>query len=541
MTPRRPADHRTRCAHRRTLVACAAAAALAVALGCGDNPTGNGGGGGGPPPPGPFGTTEIYLRPLSVALPPQGNGRPTPSLAVYNLTCFFEGGATAPTFDWTVPAAIGTVVPKTPQLGIHDATVHVQVRPDGQPPLGLFEISAAGHSGSENSNISARFAVVRNTWMKHQRRGWVEPEPPNPVSWPLFRPEDGTIIYTVHQNSQDIRLKRIPAFSPLGGAEAAVDDVVLLPTLPEGNNFGVAEQSASDLSPFTPREILLSTRMDMQYPQRCPTGPAGCTSPAPLNLWVGAAPEGIRIETPRQLTFDSTFVDISRIRWYAFDYDLPRWSPTAIDGEALIAFISTNNPNRDRDIWTAVLRDTTPPGAMPPDPTSDAVFDYRALTSGGGIVAFAWHPDGSRLCVARASGLQWVDIVTGAPTPIQMPPNSLERFLSPSVYVGPGQPTPLIAFQAEVENQANIYLLDEAAQTLTKLLPFPVPVTHDLFPRWHPTRKAIVYSGDYTVETWAQTTPPGNRPIPDQLNPNGPEFEGMRRTRYPSPWVVELE
>jgi hypothetical protein len=40
---------------------------------------------------------------------------------------------------------------------------------------------------------------------------------------------------------------------------------------------------------------------------------------------------------------------------------------------------------------------------------------------------------------------------------------------------------------------------------------------------------------------WAVTTPGASPGTPDVLNPLNPEFDGMPRTRFPSPWVLKLE
>jgi hypothetical protein len=513
----------------------AAAAIAVVALGCGEEPTAcvdcNI-----PDPPLPFSVTDIYLRPLVIDVPPTA-GRPVPSLAVYNLTAFYQGGTVSPTFDWTVPAEIGTVVPKTPQLGVHDATVLLQVRPDGAPPLGFFTITAAGQNASETGGVTRRFAVVRNSWMKHTRIGWSDPEPEDPISAPVFLPRAAagdSIFFVQHQATTINRIKRIAAFSPLNGPEFASSDGSLLPFLPDGNNYLESPQLSPDLSPLSlaRREMLFSSRMDSQYPERCPTGPAGCPNSAPLNLWVVRTATGIGTSFPRQVTRDSTYEEFGRTRWFAFDYEHPRWDPSASGDAARIAFISTVGGGRH--LFTAILRDLDADGA------SDTLDTYRQLTTGANVVAYGWHPDGTRLCVSRGGRLEWVDAASGAVTPIAVPDLALGRFLSPSVLVPSGQSSALIAFQGQAENLTNIYVLDEAAQTLTRVLPYPVPVTHNMWPRWHPSRKAIVYVGDYTVALWANTTPPGMT-VPDVLNPNGTELAGMPRTKFPSPWVVELE
>jgi hypothetical protein len=522
---------------RRVVSAFAAAALWATGFGCGEDP---GGGVVMPPPPTPFATTAVFLRPLAIDVPPAGGGRPVPALAVYNLTAFYRGGAATSAFDWTVPAAIGTVVPKTPQLGIRDATVLLQTRTDATPPLGFFDITAAGVSGSDSSAITSRFAVVRNTWMRHARLGWVDPEPDDPVSSPVMLTAPGrqatqdSIFFVQQQAGNVVKIRRIPAFTAPTATEPIANDATLVPQMPEPNNFIAAPQLQPDLSPpgLGRREMLFASRMDSQYRERCPTVP--CRLGSPLNLWVVRTASGIVASFPRQVTFDSSRVEFGRLIWYAFDFQHPRWDPTATGPDARIAFLSNVASGRDLDLWTAVLRDRDGDGA------SDTLETFNRLTMQGSVAGFSWHPDGTRLCVARAGRLEWIDAASGAPTPIVVPDNTLARFLSPSVYVGAGQPTPLIAFQAQTENQVNIYVLDEAVGRLARVLPYPVPVTHNLFPRWHPYRKAIVYVGDYTVAAWASSSPP-NLPIPDVLNPNGTVVAGMPRTKYPSPWILELE
>jgi fermentation-respiration switch protein FrsA (DUF1100 family) len=48
------------------------------------------------------------------------------------------------------------------------------------------------------------------------------------------------------------------------------------------------------------------------------------------------------------------------------------------------------------------------------------------------------------------------------------------------------------------------------------------------------------YVSDYTVEAWANSTE-NREGVPDRLNPRAQEQYGMRRTYYPSIWVLKLE
>ena len=62
---------------------------------------------------------------------------------------------------------------------------------------------------------------------------------------------------------------------------------------------------------------------------------------------------------------------------------------------------------------------------------------------------------------------------------------------------------------------ANVWDVDD--NTLTRLLPFPIPVSHNIYPRWHPTRQALAYVSDYTVRAWANTSAGPGTP-PDRIN-----------------------
>jgi hypothetical protein len=110
-----------------------------------------------------------------------------------------------------------------------------------------------------------------------------------------------------------------------------------------------------------------------------------------------------------------------------------------------------------------------------------------------------------------------------------------------SVFARAGEPT-LLAFQAAqtpTENLTNLYVLNLGTDpgpeddVVTRVLPYPFPPTHALSPRWHPSRKEIVYISDYRVDRWSD--------LPDVLNPERNEDAGERRTRFPSPWIVKLE
>lgn len=512
-----------------------------LAAGCGDEPVGpppctvncgGGGGGGG----GPFVPTEVVLRPLSIQRPPAG-APPAPELAQYNLSAFYRGGQETARFDWTVPPALGTVLPKAPGLTVRDATVILKVPDAGNLPLGVFAVSAAGTSGTETGTAHGRFAVVELAWMKHVRGGWIAPEPEDPLQWPSFlltTTGEDSLVMVEAPSASATRLRRIPAYFPLSATNEPIPSgVVVFPDGPTPNNFEGAAQQAPDVAPagLQRREILFASTMDSQYDQRCPNG-APCDNAAPSNLWVVTQPSGITELRPRPLTFDSTFVRFGQTRWRAYTFDQPRWDPTATGADARIAFLS-DLATGGRNLWTAVLRDRNG------DARSDTLVDYVRLTTGGNAGSYDWHPDGTRLCVAAAGRLQWVDAASGAATPIALPDSGVISASHPAVFWRPGEHT-LIAFQAQQENLGNLYLLDVEDNALVRLLPFSVPITHTMFPRWHRTKKWLVYVGDYTVMPWGNTTPGSGR-VPDVLNALRPIFDGMPRTRFPSPWVLRLE
>jgi hypothetical protein len=469
-------------------------------------------------------------------------GLPTPGIVEQYLAAFYQGGTTLATVDWTVPATIGTVVPKAPGLSRSEATVTLRPPGGGDLPLGFFEITASGHSGSESSTITRRFACMENVWMKHQRAYFRGNEPEDLISWPVFlaNPTPGalantdSILYVENTSLTTTRLRSIPAFSPLQLGEAPPGDTNLLPLFPELNNYDAAPKTQPDIAPhgLGRRELLFSSQMDPQYPQRCPS--VGCSNTPPYRLWVVQLADGTTTFAPRALTSDSTFIRFGSPVWYAYDFQLPRWDPKATGNNARIAFLSTLSGSGTLDLWTANLVDRDG------DAHSDTLIDYHQLTHTTAIASYDWHPDGTRLCVAASSGLSWVDASSGALTPIAIPDSSLTRFATPAVFWRPGEHT-LLAFQAQTENLSNLYVLDIEDAKLTRILPYAMPVTTSLFPRWHPTRKELVYVSDYTVMAWANTTE--NRSgVPDRLDPRfAPDLHGMPRTLYPSVWVAVLE
>lgn len=537
------------------------ALALAAALaGCGEDNLGPGDRQV-PPDLGPFAALDIVLRPLSIQRPTIVSGYPTPAMAVYNLTAFYQGGRQTPSFTWIVPESLGQVEPKGPNLTVRDAAVLLRIRPDGRLPLGLFDFEARGTSGNEPSNVRRRLAVVENVWQKHRRATYGTQEPADLILYPVFLAREGapatadTIIYVEAASTSGITLRRIPAFRNLAvSPEVDPADAVIPPQVPLENNYLQRPRTMPDVAPDGSgrREILFASLMNSQYPMwpdecgltpcRNDVGTIPCPDAAPSNLWVVAKPMGLNAFQPRQLTFDSTrcLQNETRVRWIGYNFDSPRWDPSARGDTANIAFLSdlpiVPGGARRRNVWLARLVNRNEDATS----DSDTLVGYRPLTTfitGGGASNFAWHPDGTRILFLDAGGFSWVDVNSGAVQALGRPDSSLVDIQSPSVFAR-GSET-LIAFQGRTENLVNIYVWDEQTEMLTRLLPFSTAVTHNLFPRWHPTRKQIVYVSDYTVEAWANTA--GSYPPPDRLNPRTPEEYGQRRTAFPSVWVVKLE
>ncbi len=493
-----------------------------------------------PPPPGgggtnggPFKVFDVFLRPISIERPAPSGSLPSAQVAQHYLTAFATGGTTRAVYNWTVPAALGTLVPKTAALTIHDASVALQLPAPSTLALGFYDIKADGTNGAETGSFTRRFAVIENRWMKSARIPWADPEPDDPTQSPTFFGNE--ILFVEAPSANNTNLLYLHAFAPLDGAlDSPLQQVLQVSEDPPGNNFPTAPKLFPDVAPASTQraEIVFASRMDNQYPERCPNG-GSCG--APLNLWVVHSPQldGTTFK-PRQMTFDSTFTRFGSTLWYAFNFSQPRWDPTASGSDARIGFLS--NVSHDvggNDLWTGSLRDRH----THPEARSDTLVNYHRLTTTGGVAGFDWHPDGTRIVVAVGGGLSWVDAATGAVSAIALPDSDLARILSPTVYWQTGEHT-LVAFQAQIENRVNLYLLDIDDNTLTRLLPYAAPVTHNLFPRFKRDKKWLVYISDYTVAPWGRST--GAASVPD-IPAIIEELDGMKRTRYPSPWVIKLE
>ena len=91
----------------------------------------------------------------------------------------------------------------------------------------------------------------------------------------------------------------------------------------------------------------------------------------------------------------------------------------------------------------------------------------------------------------------------------------------------------LLTFQAASENRIYLLVYDVASDDLIRITPYEFAVGRNLYPRWHPTRREIVFVCDYTVARWL--------PQGDVYPIGNPEFGGLNRTLYPSVWTVRLE
>lgn len=503
-------------------------------LACGETPVDNGNGPP-PPPPRPFDVFDIFLRPLAIERPTPGAAVPSPLLAFHNLTAFYRGGTGGATFDWSVPGALGTIEPKTPGLTRTDAAVILRLRDDQPLALGFYDFRVTGHSGTEADSARIRFAVIQNTWMKH-RRTVSDIEPDDLVLSPAILTSPGravtqdTILYVAAPSPTTTTLRAIPAYRDLNAIEVAPTDVIRPPTSTELNNYDTAPKFSPSPAPIGlgRREILFSSPMDVRFRERCPR--PTCSATIPSNLWVVRTPANQVTYEPKPVTHDSVTGTFGNDPVFAaYNYTNPRWDPRATNPNARISYISDRLGARD--LWLADLVD------LNADMRSDSLMNPRRVTHGG-IASYDWHPDGSRICVARSRTLSWLDPNTGSETPIALGDSLLTRLTGVSVFWRSGEHT-LIAFQAASENLVNLYIFDEQDRTLTRVLPFSFGVNHNLFPRWHPYRKQIYYVSDYTVEAWANST--GLDSAPDRLDPNSPVLFGQRRSYFPSVWAVRLE
>lgn len=514
-------------------------------------PGGGNGGNGSNGDLGPLRVFEISLRPQSIWRASSLSGNiPNPQLSEYYLTAFFSGGRADARFLWAVDPAFGTLIPKTSELGLEAATV--QLDNDGLTPLGFYEISVTGISQPDTSRRSQRFAVVETNWQKHVRTRITNPnDPPDDlVLYPVFAPKSGggdEIFFVSFPNAAAVNIWSIQADQMLAAA----------PQQPKRTNFRVpapqdtlglecfrvtpdstacvrlwidpsqaaeAEDQAPDLSPpgLGRNEILFSSKMDPHITRR-----PGTVSPrTPFSLWVVRRPDVLNDFVARPLTFDSTFAGLGgRPQYFSIDYLQPRWDPSedAATEAARIGFIADLD-DTGANVWLADLLDRDM------DSRSDTLVNYRRLTETGNVTSFDWHPLGHTIYFTAAGNLASIPSSGGDPIPISLVhhDSSLADLDYVSVYDdGSGV---FLALQGSAENRTHLYVYEEAIDSLVRVSPFSFGVTRNLFPRWHPNRKELVYVSDYSVGLWINDVPPvGN-----------PDFAGWRRTQFPSVWTLRL-
>lgn len=512
----------------------------------GDTPVdpGNGGNGGGPGDLGPLRLFQVAVRPqVFERASTLAGSTPNPVGVNYFLSVFFTGGATDRSVEWDVPTELGVMIPNTDQLDLSAATV--TVKNDGRTPLGFYDITATGTSAGVTSSASGRFAVAEANWMKHERTAISDPEKPpdDLISYPTYapRPDGGDdILYVAWPNDDAVNLMSIVADRRLD--QAAVPPRTGLFRVPSSvtsnPNSGVAADLAPDASPVAlgRDEIIFSSEMDIAWQERI-----GSTNrnEIPLNLWIVRRPDQVNTFIARPITFDSSFASVGTTRrHYAFDYTRPRWdrSPTGWPQDARIGFLGEKfdpaEPNNFErkivNLFTAVLRD------LDGNATSDTLVEYRQITDVGSINSFDWHPNGQYLYyttgVAQRSIFK-VDVNSRAEEEFTFTSGDslIERITNVSVFDDKG--STLLAFEATSENFVHLYVYHEDDDKLVRVNRYPYSVAHTLFPRWHPVRREIVFVSDYGVAAWSNfdPTPIGN-----------PDFEGRRRTVWPSVWTIRL-
>jgi hypothetical protein len=507
---------------------------LVLLGGCGsESPTSPGDGGGGSAKH--LSVFEIYLRPRAIMRPPVVDGLPNPQLTHYFLSAFFEGGVGEPRFDWSAVGSLGlgTIIPKAPGLRTDEAAV--VVLSNEAPPLGFhdFTVTARDSLGGETSTLTQRFAVIENTWQKHDRATFPDPAnpPANLVASPIFAPSPSgdEIFYIAAPNAVSVNLRRINAFTSLNGPAQSPGTAFVIPSDVNGSQALTAAEGSPAMSPIAmgQDDLLFCSEMDPDDNQRPDT------SPPPFRLCLVQRPSGIIEQEAKVLTEDSTYVEAEVEKWYAFDYRHPRWDPTATGFPAHIAFLTDNVPLdsvRTLDVWTADLVDTNG------DNQGDALENFNQLTHLGNVTGFAWHPDGQSLYLTGDSKvIRKVSAIDGSSLGSLSFSDEDSLLASPayvSLFQRAGGPT-LVAFQATSENRTHLYVYNEDEDMLTRVSPYPFPVGTQLHPSWHPEKMWLVYVCDYSVNAWSNALDP-----PPLINGN---FEQQPRTRYPSVWVMKLE
>lgn len=517
-------------------------------VGCGSDtvaPPSNGGDGGGPVESGPLGLFEVFLRPYVIQRGSSLAGTlPNPQQSNYALTVFYRGGQPGAQFDWAFDTALGEIIPKTLQLTENSASITIVN--DGQTPLGFYDVTVQGRSGDETSSTQGRVAVVELNWMKHQRPTITNPsDPPLDLSLnPTFVPDPGgDLIYFIGSPSkQSVNLWSIRANQRLDQSpQEPRRDLFIAPTTlstacqgtVDPNQGSHAEEREPDLAPETNGrgEILFASQMDSQFAER---QQARNNESFPYNIWVVKKPQALNQYCAKQLTFDASFDSLGGVYYRVWAHRQPRWDPSAMPGQDVrIAFISNRGPGGDASVahgtnlWLGDLRDNNSDG------TSDELVNLRRVTTEGGVISFDWTSDGQSIYFLRAGKafIYRLQVETQAVEPISLADidSELEDLRFISVFRGDSN---LLTFQGASEGRVFLYVYDLASQSLVRVTPYSFQMGKNLFPRWHPTRREIVFVNDYTVARWV---PRDEHPI------TSPVVDSMLRTLYPSVWTIRLE
>ncbi|HZL84856.1 MAG TPA: hypothetical protein VFD07_05695 [Candidatus Krumholzibacteria bacterium] len=514
--------------------------------GCGSDPAappgngGNGGGGGG----GPIDVFDIFLRPYVIERGSSlADGLPSPQQAQYALTAFYNGGEVGATFSWGLDPRLGVILPKTIELATNSVTISL-LNP-GDTPIGFYDISVDASSGGLQSSMTKRFAVVELNWMKHERATITNPaEPPVDLELdPVFvpRPTGEMIYFSGAPSRNSVSLWAIVPdrsfASPPEPAETALFRIPFCDLEPcaigqvNSEQARTADEREPDPSPATlgRDELLFASQMDPQYYDRLTTQ---VDDVFPFNLWVVKQQTGVPA-VAKALTFDVKSTGAVE-RYAVHQHRQPRWDPSSVAGPgqaARIAFISNRGPDPmvsyPARLWLADLLDSNSDGV------SDTLVNMNAITEEA-VSSFDWTPDGQfiyflrggstvyRLNVANPTQVEEIDVGVYDP--------ELGNLGFISVFRGDAN---LLAFQGTSENRVYLYVLDRSANSLVRITPYEFATGRNLFPRWHPTRREVVFVCDYTVARWlngGDVYPLGN-----------PGFAGQIRTLYPSVWTVRLQ
>ena len=514
---------------------------------CGSDPVappsngGNGGGGGGDP----IDVFDIFLRPYVIERGSSlAGGVPSPQEALYALTAFYNGGQVGATFSWGFDPRLGVILPKTIELATNSVTISL-LNP-GDTPIGFYDISVDASSGGHQSSLTKRIAVVELNWMKHERATITDSSNP-PVDLeadPVFvpRPTGEMIYFSGAPSRTSVSLWAIPPdrsfAAPPEPAETSLFRIPFCDLEPcaigtvNSEQARAADEREPDPSPPTMGrdELLFASQMDPQYYDRLT---AQGDPVYPFNLWVVKQQTGVPA-VAKVLTYDIKSTGAVE-RYAVHQHRQPRWDPSSVAGTgeaARIAFISNRGPDPMpaepylSRLWLADLLDSNSDGV------SDTLVNMVALTEEA-VSSFDWTPDGQSIYFLRGSSIIY-RLNVANPTQIEeidvsVHDAELGNLGFISVFRGDAN---LLAFQGTSEGRVYLYVLDRGTNSLVRITPYEFAAGRNLFPRWHPTRREVVFVCDYTVARWLEGG--------DEYPLGNPLFAGRIRTLYPSVWTVRL-